>query len=99
MKDFLLKMAAVIVDNPEEITIKEEENNGLHIYTLLVPEEEIGRVIGKGGKVINSIRTLARLKAMKNQERVLVKVESAQMEKGLSRPTVAEEGSSETGSA
>lgn len=99
MKDFLLKMVAVIVDNPEEIEIKEEEDNGLFIYTLFVPEEEIGRVIGKGGKVINAIRTLARLKAMKNQERVLVKVESAQMGKGLSRPSETEEGSSETDSA
>ncbi|HUV72190.1 MAG TPA: KH domain-containing protein [Clostridia bacterium] len=99
MKDFLLKIVAVIVDQPEKIEIQEETDNNLRIYTLLVPEEEIGRVIGKGGKVINAIRCLARIKGIKNQEKVLVKVEAAQSEKGLSRPTPAEAGSSETASA
>lgn len=76
MKDFLIKIVSAIVDSPEEIEIAETEENGLKIYTILVPEDEIGKVIGKEGKVINAIRCLARLKAIRAQERVLVKVEA-----------------------
>jgi hypothetical protein len=95
MKDFLKKISSFIVDEPDKIEIKEASENGLDIFTIVAPEDQIGKIIGKGGKVINSIRCLARLKAIKNNRRILIKVESAQMENGLSRPTSTEGNSSE----
>ncbi|RJR25451.1 KH domain-containing protein [Candidatus Microgenomates bacterium] len=74
MKDFLLKIVALIADNPENIEITEETEENLKIYTISVPEEEMGRIIGKGGKVISAIRNLARLKASRNNEKILVRV-------------------------
>lgn len=74
MKDFLLKIVTLIVDNPEDVEILEETEDGTKVYNITVPEEEMGRIIGKGGKVVNAIRCLARLKASKNQEKVLIKV-------------------------
>jgi len=76
MQDFLKKIVSSIVENPEEIEIASEKNNNVSVYTILVPDTEVGKIIGKGGKVINAIRCLAKLKALKDQERVLVKVEA-----------------------
>lgn len=76
MKDFLKKIAAAIVENPDQIEISSEEGEGAVIYTILVPESEVGKIIGKEGKVITAIRCLARLKALKSQQKVLIKVEA-----------------------
>jgi predicted RNA-binding protein YlqC (UPF0109 family) len=84
--DFLTQIVSAIVSDPSTVRIDEREDNGLFIYTIFVPEEEIGRVIGKEGKVINAIRCLARLKAMKSQKRVLIKIGN-QSENGFSLPT------------
>lgn len=89
MKDFLKYLVSFIVNNPEKIEIQERQEESITVYTIVVPEEETGKVIGKGGKVINAIRCLARIKAIKNQERILIKVESNQ--NGLSLPTVISE--------
>lgn len=75
MKDFLKKIVSAIVENPDQMEIVSVESNGAILFTILVPETEVGKVIGKEGKVITAIRCLARLKAIKNQEKVLVKVE------------------------
>lgn len=75
MKDFIKKIVGVIVENPDKIEISSEEGNGAVIYTIFAPEEEVGKLIGKEGRVITAIRCLARLKALKQQEKVLVKVE------------------------
>lgn len=74
MKDFLLKIVTLIVDNPENVEILEEIQESIKVYTISVPEEEMGRMIGKGGKVVNAIRCLTRLKASKNKEKVMVRV-------------------------
>ena len=76
MKDFLKKIAAAIVENPDQIEISSEEGEGATIYTILVPESEVGKIIGKEGRVISAIRCLARLKALKSQQKVLIKVEA-----------------------
>ncbi|PIS14701.1 hypothetical protein COT64_01160 [Candidatus Shapirobacteria bacterium CG09_land_8_20_14_0_10_39_12] len=76
MIDFLTKIVAAIVDDPKNIKIDFEQANGLSIYKIFVPESEVGKVIGKEGKVISSIRSLARLKFFKKQEKVLIKVEA-----------------------
>jgi len=75
VKEFLIKIISAIVNDPTQVEVIETEENGLKIYTILAPEEEVGKIIGKEGKVINAIRCLARLKALRAQERVLVKVE------------------------
>ncbi len=76
MKEFLQKIVSVMVDNPETVEIRESIENDVSLYTIVVPGEEVGRIIGKGGKVILAIRTLCRLKAMRENKRVLVKVEA-----------------------
>lgn len=79
MKEFIKKIISAIVAEPEKAEIQEKEEEGLTIYTIFVPSEEVGKIIGKGGKVINSLRTLCRLKASKTQKRILVRVEAKQV--------------------
>jgi len=78
MKEFLEKLVSYIASEGILYEIKEELSDGLTTYTILVPEEEIGKIIGKEGKVISAIRTLCRLKATKEQKRILIKVDRIQ---------------------
>jgi len=56
-----------------EIKIETSNKENSTVFTLFVPKEEIGRVIGKDGKVINSIKQLLKVRAMK--ENAFVEVE------------------------
>jgi len=75
MKEFLTKLISYIITEGTSFEINEELAEGLTVFTILVPETEIGKIIGKEGKVISAIRTLSRLKAIKEQKRILVKVD------------------------
>ncbi len=78
MKDFLEKLVSYIVTEGISFQVEEELSESLIIYKILVPEEEIGKIIGKEGKVISAIRTLCRIKAAKEQKRVLIRVDKIQ---------------------
>lgn len=78
MKDFIEKLVSYIVSEGVNFEIKEEPGEGLTTYVILVPEAEIGKIIGKGGKVINALRTICRLKAGREQQRILLKVDKLQ---------------------
>ena len=64
-----------IVENPEDLEIIEEESNGLHIYKLHLHPDDIGRVIGRGGKVIRALRKISQVRAVKDHLRVRVEIE------------------------
>ena len=70
MKDFLSWLIKAIVDNPEKVTVSETENNGQLTLKLNVAQEDMGKVIGKGGKIIKSIRSLLRVRAIKEGKSV-----------------------------
>ena len=78
MKDFIEKLVSYIVAEGIVFDIKEEAVEGLTTYTIFAPEQEVGKIIGKEGKVISAIRTLCRIKAAKEEKRVLIKVEQSQ---------------------
>ena len=62
MKDLIEYIAKALVDHPEEVSVKESGGNRTRVE-LSVAKEDMGRVIGKGGKVANSIRALLRVAA------------------------------------
>lgn len=81
MKDLLSYLVENIVENKEAIEIREAEENGMKILHLKVAAEDMGKVIGKGGKVIKSIRAALRVKALQTKTRFqLVLDEVAQNE-------------------
>lgn len=76
MKDLLMYIVKAIVDNKEEVKIEESADpvEGV-ILNLSVAEEDMGKVIGKEGKIIKAIRTIVRILAIKEGKRVTVNLE------------------------
>ena len=74
MKELLINMAKGIVDHPEAVTVDVDDVNeeGVVVYHLHVSEDDIGRVIGKQGKIAKAIRTVMRSAA--NRQNVKVQV-------------------------
>ena len=71
MKDTLLLIVTSIVDNTDVVTVEEEEGeNGIRNLIVTVAKEDMGKVIGKEGKVIRSIRNIMKIKAMKENVRI-----------------------------
>ena len=62
MKDLIEYIAKSLVDHPEDVQVRESGGQRIRIE-LSVSKDDMGRVIGKGGKVANSIRTLLRVAA------------------------------------
>jgi len=63
MKDLIEYIAKSLVDHPEEVQVRESGGGSRVRIELRVSKDDMGRVIGKGGKVANSIRTLLRVAA------------------------------------
>jgi predicted RNA-binding protein YlqC (UPF0109 family) len=63
MKDLIEYIAKSLVDHPDEVQVRQSGGGSRVRVELSVSKEDMGRVIGKGGKVANSIRTLLRVAA------------------------------------
>jgi predicted RNA-binding protein YlqC (UPF0109 family) len=72
MKDILLSIVTAIVDNPDKIEIKEEEIEGVDNFIITVAPEDMGKIIGKGGKVIRAIRNVMKIPAIKQDKRIYI---------------------------
>ena len=58
MKELIEYMAKALVDDPDQVQVEEIEGTSATIYELRVAPEDMGRVIGKQGRVANAMRTL-----------------------------------------
>lgn len=65
MKDTLLFLVQSIVDHPDDVTVTEENDQDRTILRLTTNPEDMGRVIGKSGRIIRAIRDLVKLIAAK----------------------------------
>ena len=72
MKQVLETIIKNIVENPDEVTITEKEEENKTIYNVKVAESDMGRIIGKQGKVANSIRTLMRALNSKDKKKISI---------------------------
>ena len=72
MKKVLNYLVSSIVDNPDEVEITEAEENGVINYTVSVAKEDMGKIIGKNGKVIKSIRNVFKIPAIKEGKKIYV---------------------------
>jgi uncharacterized protein len=63
MKDLIEYIAKSLVDHPDDVQVKQSGGGSRVRIELSVSKDDMGRVIGKGGKVANSIRTLLRVAA------------------------------------
>jgi uncharacterized protein len=69
--EFLVR---ALVDDPEAVVVEELEEDGALVYEITVADEDLGRVIGKGGRVANAIRTIAKAAAVRLDRRVIVDI-------------------------
>jgi predicted RNA-binding protein YlqC (UPF0109 family) len=72
MKDILLNIVTAIVDNKDAVDIKEEEIEGVDNFIITVAPEDMGKIIGKGGKVIRAVRTVMKIPAIKQEKRIYI---------------------------
>jgi uncharacterized protein len=61
MKSLIEFLAKSLVDHPDEVQVSEEKHGNHVVLKLSVAKDDMGRVIGKGGRVANAIRTLLRV--------------------------------------
>ncbi|MCR8641775.1 KH domain-containing protein [Paenibacillus sp. N1-5-1-14] len=76
MKDVIIVIAKALVDHPEDVSVGVEESASSIVYKLSVNAEDIGKVIGKGGRIAKSLRSIVTSAAVKQSKRVTVEIVS-----------------------
>jgi uncharacterized protein len=75
MEDLLEFLARALVDQPDQVSVEGfDEDDGTVVLEIHVADEDVGKIIGRGGRTISSVRTVMRAVASRQDERVLVDV-------------------------
>jgi predicted RNA-binding protein YlqC (UPF0109 family) len=69
--EFLVR---ALVEDPDAVRVDEVEENGDVVLEVTVAEGDLGRVIGRGGRIANALRTVARAAATKEERRAIVEI-------------------------
>lgn len=74
MKELLTYIVRSLVDKPDEVSVAEREENGETIYEVRVADGDMGKVIGRQGRVVKEIRVLMKAVAQRKGKKVSVEV-------------------------
>jgi predicted RNA-binding protein YlqC (UPF0109 family) len=74
MKELVEKIAKALVDNPDMVQVNEIAGEQSIIFELKVAPEDMGKVIGKQGRIAKAIRTVVKAAAIKENKRVAVEI-------------------------
>ncbi len=74
MKELVEYVAKSLVDDPSQVSVSEIESGNTVTLELQVAPEDMGRVIGRNGRVANAMRTLLRVQAAKHNKRVNLEI-------------------------
>ncbi len=74
MKDLIMQIVKALVDQPDEVQIKEVVGDQAHVLELRVAKEDLGKVIGKGGAHASAIRTLLTAISGKEKKRYILEI-------------------------
>mgnify|MGYP001032579725 CR=1 FL=1 len=77
MKDLLIIIAKGLVEDPDavSVTVDEPNDEGVTVYHLHVAEGDMGRVIGKQGRIAKAIRTVMRAAAVRSNKKISVEID------------------------
>jgi len=77
LKDLLISITKGLVDNPDKVSVDVDEINeeGVTVYHLHVAEDDMGRVIGKQGRIAKAIRVVMRAAATRNDQKISVEID------------------------
>jgi predicted RNA-binding protein YlqC (UPF0109 family) len=74
LRDLTLQMAQALVKNPDRVEVEATAGPSMIVLELKVDPEDIGRIIGKEGRVANAMRTLLRASAAQREKRMTLEV-------------------------
>jgi predicted RNA-binding protein YlqC (UPF0109 family) len=74
MKDLVTHMAQAIVDYPDQVVVTEEMAEDHIVYHLKVADSDMGKVIGKQGRIANAMRTLLKVAAIRKGTRAILEI-------------------------
>ena len=75
MRELVEVIAKALVDHPEEVVVTESEKDGATVLELKVAPDDMGKVIGKQGRIAKAIRVLVKSKAAKDDKKVIVEIQ------------------------
>lgn len=74
MKELIIYLAQSLVDQPDAVTVEEQETDDAIVFTLSVAPDDMGRVIGKHGKIAKAIRSIVKSASYKLTKKVVVEI-------------------------
>ena len=74
MKELIEFVARAIVDNPDAVKVEEEQDGDRIVFHLYVADEDMGKVIGRQGRIANAMRDLLKVAAVRNDTRVSLEI-------------------------
>ncbi len=74
MKELILLIAKSLVKQPDAVTVTVIERDGVEVYELHVAPEDMGKVIGKQGKIAKAIRAVVKAAAIKESKKISVDI-------------------------
>ena len=75
MRELLVYLARQLVDEPDKVEVEEfEEDDGTLVLELSLGDDDYGKVIGRGGRTAQALRTVVKAAAVKDNRRVLVDI-------------------------
>jgi predicted RNA-binding protein YlqC (UPF0109 family) len=74
MRELVETIAKALVDNPSEVVVTEEDTEKALVVSLKVAESDMGKVIGKQGRIAKSIRTVVKAASAKDDKKVIVEI-------------------------
>ncbi|MBO5352083.1 MAG: KH domain-containing protein [Lachnospiraceae bacterium] len=74
MKELVKVIAMALVDHPDQVVVTEEETEKAIVVELKVAPEDMGKVIGKQGRIAKSIRTVVKAASTKDDKKVVVEI-------------------------
>ena len=74
MKDLIQKIAQSLVDNPNQVSVKVIEGETTIVLELRVSKEDMGKVIGKKGRIAGAIRTVLRAASARGKKRTILEI-------------------------
>lgn len=72
MKELVEVIAKALVDDPEAVNVVETETDSAIVVDLHVADDDMGKVIGKNGRIAKCIRTLAKAAAVKDEDKKVI---------------------------
>ena len=74
MSELVEYLARQLVDDPDSVRVEEEEREGALVLRLHVAQDDVGKVIGRQGRVARALRAVVRASAARRRERVLLEI-------------------------